>query len=506
MAEPSPLGTPSLAVGRRTRHDLRTPLNQIIGYSELLADEAASSGREDMLPDLRIIGRAARELADLLEKLFAAAIDSETSEVARNGESDASEEIAASPAPERAEPRGAPREGAGGTILVVDDQEANRDVLSRSLERQGYRTAMAENGAVALKLLAAETFDLILLDIMMPEMDGYEALARLKADPVLRNIPVIVISAQSELDGVVRGIELGAEDYLPKPFNPVLLKARVNASLEKKRLREQEQAHREETLRSEAALERHRALTQMVAGVAHEINTPLGIASTALSVIQNRLASPRIKALFETSDEHGETLADILDAADLLKSNVLRAHRLIETFKKISVSQITENLEAVDLPGLVRDVVELFRINARQAKLAIAVDASGVVGDPSWLGYPGYLTQVIMNFLQNIERYAYPDGEGGKVDIRVEDGEDENGARFTIKVGDYGAGIGAENLARIFDPFFTTGRGKGGSGLGLAIVNNIVTTALKGGISVSSRPGEGTRFTVVFPKSIPDPD
>jgi signal transduction histidine kinase len=108
-----------------------------------------------------------------------------------------------------------------------------------------------------------------------------------------------------------------------------------------------------------------------------------------------------------------------------------------------------------------------------------------------------------MNFLQNIERYAYPEGQGGPVEITVADRGNDGDAGFTVAVRDYGAGIGPENLARIFDPFFTTGRGRGGTGLGLAIVNTIVTSALKGEISVASEPGQGTAFTVTFPKIIP---
>ena len=129
---------------------------------------------------------------------------------------------------------------AQGFVLVVDDIEANRDVLSRRLERQGYAVATADNGRQALERLRADTFDLVLLDIMMPEMDGYEVLQHLKADEALRHIPVIMISALSELDSVVRCIEMGAEDYLPKPFNPTLLKARIGACLEKKRARDRE--------------------------------------------------------------------------------------------------------------------------------------------------------------------------------------------------------------------------------------------------------------------------
>src|SRR5512135_3213819 len=116
-----------------------------------------------------------------------------------------------------------------GHILVVDDLPTNRLKLSLGLRQQGHTLKEAENGRQALEMLRAERFDLVLLDILMPEMDGYEVLGVMKQDSVLRNVPVIVISAQDELESVVHGIELGAEDYLPKSFDPVLLRARIEA-------------------------------------------------------------------------------------------------------------------------------------------------------------------------------------------------------------------------------------------------------------------------------------
>ena len=132
-------------------------------------------------------------------------------------------------------------------LLVVDDNEDNRYTLVRRLKRQGYdHVATAEHGRKALDLLAARPFDLVLLDIMMPEMNGYEVLETMKADSKVRHIPVIMISAVDEIDSVVRCIELGAEDYLAKPFNPTLLRARVGASLERKQLRDREMAYLKE--------------------------------------------------------------------------------------------------------------------------------------------------------------------------------------------------------------------------------------------------------------------
>lgn len=127
-------------------------------------------------------------------------------------------------------------------MLVVDDNEMNRDLLSRRLQRQGFTVAMAEDGKQALEQIQSQPFDLVLLDVMMPQMNGYQVLEYLKTDTYLRHIPVIMISALDDMDSVVRCIELGAEDYLFKPFNQTLLKARIGACLEKKRLRDQEQA------------------------------------------------------------------------------------------------------------------------------------------------------------------------------------------------------------------------------------------------------------------------
>jgi CheY-like chemotaxis protein len=133
-----------------------------------------------------------------------------------------------------------------GRFLVVDDNRLNRIKLERGLEAQGHSVGLAEDGRQALALLRAEAFDVVLLDILMPDVDGYEVLAQMKADAALRDIPVIVISAVDEMDSVVRCIEMGATDYLPKPFNAALLQARLNASLAAKRLRDLEREYLEQ--------------------------------------------------------------------------------------------------------------------------------------------------------------------------------------------------------------------------------------------------------------------
>ena len=235
MNEPEPVTTHALPPG--LIHDLRTPLSQILGYSEMLLEQAQEQGQDGFVPDLQKTHAAGQQLLALIEEHFHPTHEPATTAAPER----MNEEVAEiPPSAFRLPPSDLASGAAQGFVLVVDDIEANRDVLTRRLERQGYAVATADNGRQALEKLRADTFDLVLLDIMMPEMDGYEVLQRLKADPALRPIPVIMISALNELDSVVRCIELGAEDYLPKPFNPTLLKARIGACLEKKRARDRE--------------------------------------------------------------------------------------------------------------------------------------------------------------------------------------------------------------------------------------------------------------------------
>lgn len=160
----------------------------------------------------------------------------------------------------------------GGQILVVDDNEMNRDVLSRRLERQGHDTRQAQNGKEALSMLRENDFDIVLLDIMMPVMDGYQVLEIMKADERLRYIPIIILSAVDEIDSVVRCIQAGADDYLAKPFNKEILGARIKNCLEKKRFRDQEVIYRQQL---EKERHRYESLLKVILpeSIVHELNT-----------------------------------------------------------------------------------------------------------------------------------------------------------------------------------------------------------------------------------------
>lgn len=298
------------------RHDLRTPINAIVGYSEMLLEDAVEQDQVELVAELRQVLTASTELLDLVDTLLdpgeiersarergaatlattlhtslrppitaimsaverllsidatshqahivsdlhrihaaAASIlvvidrDLEGEPRAEGQEGNSAVERGSAMQQGVASPGDVPKsavtasERPRGLVLVVDDSATNRDILTRRLQRAGHQSVAVENGRQALEILQTQPFDLVLLDVMMPEMDGYKVLQHIKADPAAQDIPVIMISALDELDSVVRCITLGAADYLLKPFNPVLLNARIGACLEQKQLRDQEVAY-----------------------------------------------------------------------------------------------------------------------------------------------------------------------------------------------------------------------------------------------------------------------
>jgi sigma-B regulation protein RsbU (phosphoserine phosphatase) len=234
--------------GETIRMELRTPLNAVIGYCEMLMEDDTATA---LSADLKKIHTAAQRLVatiidivTLSQRLLRVgdANSGETLDLNLENSASASNMVEEVVSTIRSLEEEKKRETVvrQGAILVVDDNETNRDLLSRQLERQGYTVAVAANGQQALQMVDVGQYDLILLDVIMPEMNGYQVLEQLKADERWRHIPAIMISALEEQDSVVSCIEIGAEDYLPKPFNPVLLNARIGASLEKKQLRDRE--------------------------------------------------------------------------------------------------------------------------------------------------------------------------------------------------------------------------------------------------------------------------
>jgi class 3 adenylate cyclase len=226
---------------RRLRHDLRTPLNAVIGYSELLIEDCEADKQHTLRDDLAKLRESANQLLGQIDAMVALTGRSEDGSGDGAGHSrqlDIVADVLRAVAPLQA--GNAQQRVQSSRILVVDDNASNRDVLERRLTRDGHQIVAATNGAQALEAVTKQDFDLVLLDLIMPEMSGFEVLRRLKASEHTRDVPVIIISALDEIDTVVRCIEAGAEDYLTKPFNPVVLGARIDATLERKWLRDRE--------------------------------------------------------------------------------------------------------------------------------------------------------------------------------------------------------------------------------------------------------------------------
>ena len=196
----------------------------------------------------------------------------------------------------------------GGQLLVVDDDGVNRLVLGRYLQQQGHAVAYAENGRQALELLHAQAFDMMLLDIEMPEMNGYQVLEQVLADTRLRDIPIIITSALDEMDSIVKCIQMGAEDYLPKPVDQVLLKARIDASLEKKRLRD---AQRDLLRKMEEELDFARKIQRSI--LPGELPRKIGCDFGAL-MIPARAVGGDFYAFVELDENHvGIAVGDVSD-------------------------------------------------------------------------------------------------------------------------------------------------------------------------------------------------
>ena len=209
---------------------LRMQLNHIAGYAEILREDALDDGNDDLIGDIDHITEAQVKVIELLENLGALLFDTQKQSRVRSGVGSSDNPSGVITTDSIA--------GIGGEILVVDDDPANRELLARRLARGGYTSVTAESGEEALKILESRRFDLVLLDQIMPGKSGLEVLQQMQASPRLRAIPVIMLSAADDSELMVQCVLSGAEDYVSKPFNPVLLTARINACLEKVRLRQ----------------------------------------------------------------------------------------------------------------------------------------------------------------------------------------------------------------------------------------------------------------------------
>jgi len=476
-------------VGESFRVSLRSPLNAVIGNCELLLEMVV----EDCIPDVEKIRTAAQYLLTTIDDIIEAhkshtdppgimAFDSEPETLV-----DASQDAAIAL---RVSKKEMPRDRITppGTILVVDDNDVNRDLLARKLEKQGHQVSTAANGQQALQQVAVELYDLILLDIIMPEMNGYEVLEQLKADEANCHIPVLVISALDEIDSAVSCLERGAEDYLPKPFNSVLLKARVDACLEKKRLRDLEIAlnqrlqtenarlnHLNEQLQIQIAerqqseakereksqqlakalqqlqqtqmqlvqSEKMSSLGQLVAGVAHEINNPVscihGNLPYASLYIQNLLqivdlyqrkfpqADGEIRELIEDVDLDflKRDLPKLLFAMDTGAERIREIVRSLRLFSRSDRGQ----KQTADLHESLDSTLMILGNRLKASPESPAIQVIKQYGDlPRVKCYVGQINQVFMNIFANAIDAL--EDNGNKKEQRIENNEQKTDKSF----------------------------------------------------------------------------
>ena len=397
-------------------------------------------------------------------------------------------------------------------ILIVDDEPFNVDALEQELEDLGHETVSATDGQKALEQIVVEQPDVILLDILMPEMDGFQVLERLKADEKLRNIPVIVISALNDIKNIVRGIEMGAEDYLPKPFNPVLLRARVNACLEKKRLHDLELRYLEQLERE--VLERTadlRAAYEHLARIdhnkmdfiriaAHELRTPLTLLRGGSEIL---LGDRIIKA----NDYHQQLVSKMYSGAMRMQDIV----DVMVDMARIDSSTLKFSHGLLVVKDLIKDVYHSLDDAIAERKQTLTI--TGIANLPKIEADVEAIKKVFHHLIVNAIKYT-PDGGTITISGRHLAQDDDELEAIEIVVSDTGIGIDAQFHELIFEKFYRTekvalhssGRTKfkaGGTGLGLTIARAIIQ-AHSGKIWVES-PGHdeetypGSEFHVLLP-------
>lgn len=459
----------------QVRHDLRTYLNQVLGYSELLMDDAQERGWQEAVTDLQNIYTAGRNLLTLINDYIDPTKVPDRSET--HARRDATADLADRPKILSSE------ESPGhGSLLIVDDNVPNREMLVRSLQRQGYTVSVAADGRQALERVRAEPFDLILLDVQLPEMNGYEVLQRLKDDSDLRHIPVLMISALDDMESIILCIQAGAEDYLPKPFHSVLLKARIDACLEKKRLRDRELQLFEQVQENYRRLQEAEALrddlTQMLV---HDLRTPLTSLLTGLQTLCVTNLDPTDREMLAMAIQGGHTLLRMIN-------DVLDIHHM----EAGSLALEREELEA---KSLIEAAVQQVAPLAAEKKLRLTEDIAPDL--PVFFGDEEKLRRTLINLLGNAIKFT---PSGGR--IRVSAQREEDGIAVLFAVQDTGEGIPKEAFQRIFDKFGQVEQRKAGrkmsTGLGLTFCKMVVE-AYGGRIWVESELGQGSTFFFSIP-------
>ena len=457
------------AWGAHLRHALRTPLNTVVGFTEMLLERVEARGDGDFISDLRKIDSSAKRFLSLINDV----VNFSRVQAGERPEGEASETLSivqeAVETIRTMEDDSALQISGGGDLLIVDDNEISRDLLARHLQRQGHKITVAENGRQALEIIQTHAFDLVLLDIMMPEISGYEVLQHLKEHETWRDISVIIISALEELDSVVRCMEMGAEDYLFKPLNPVLLRARIGACLEKKRLRD----------RAKEQQERLAELGENIAGLAH--------------CVKNLLNGFRGGEYLVNRAIKKQDMSQIDKGWSMVEKNIARISKLVLDMLTYVKDRELEYSE-VDLNNLIEEAKEVLSLQADKVGVEIKTKTDENLRTVT-LDSKGIL-RCLVNLIGNgIDACSET---GGVVSVVPRLGSDDY---FELAVSDTGCGMDRDTLKVLFRKFFST-KGSQGTGLGLPVVQQIVKQH-QGSITVKSEPGHGTTFTLRLPRHPP---
>jgi CheY-like chemotaxis protein len=369
-----------------------------------------------------------------------------------------------------------------GHILIVDDTQKNIQVLGSILRQEGYVINVATNGRQALESLTRIHPDLILLDVMMPEMDGFETCQRLKEDPSTAPIPVIFLTAKVETADLVRGFELGAVDYVTKPFNATELLRRVETHLTVARLRSELQ-DQVDSLRT-ALDEIGRMQREQDAFLRHEVNNAVGPISGYAHLLEEQAGDV-------LSDKQKDWLSRIRTGTTSIQS-LLEDMRRLQTFERQDVELEQRPVDLGDLlDDVVRDLVSSRR-RSQSRPVDVQVDRPGdavrIQADPSFL--PGVFTNLVKNAMEHVE---------GEDPARVSVQLTEEDGHAVVRVRNGGAPVPPERLSTFFDKFNSTKTNQGGTGLGTSYAA-LVTRAHGGQIEVASNATDGTTVTVRLPK------
>jgi len=385
------------------------------------------------------------------------------------------------------------------TLLIIDDNPNNLGVIVDYLGEYGFDIVVAKNGEIGLKRAKTLQPDLILLDVLMPGIDGFETCRRLKADEKTGDIPVIFMTALDSPEDKVNGFEAGGVDYITKPIQHEEVLARITTHLRIRDLTVHLNAKVTELTQTRQELlqsEKMASLGRLVAGFAHELNTPIGVAIGSASVLQTE--TKKINTLMEQEevdvDELLSALKTINQGANLTLSNLDRAANLVTSFKRTAVDQTSDEVRSFYVHEVINDTINTLHNRFKQTDLEISVDCPKELKINS---LPGALEQIMTNFLMNSLIHGFNDGKNAgviKITVQLLDGE-----HLHLEYSDNGKGIPEENQAKIFEPFFTTHRAHGGSGLGMYICYNIVTTQLQGTITCESTLGNGVVFKIDYP-------